>query len=283
MADTANKVVTDHSIMGVLAEAIDSGRPVVLANIIRTRRSVPRRAGSKMLIWADGTAVGTVGGGEMESRVRLEAADALTDGRGRVLDYDLLDPSTGDPGLCGGTVTIHLEPFMSRPTVLVIGCGHVGRAVIDLAHWLGFRVVAVDDRAELANDSEIPNADVVVAGSIAEALVAAPPTDQTHAVLVTRSVALDVETIPPLLAGPVRSIGVMGSKRRWRTTSSKLRDAGVSDDQLARVVAPIGVEINAETPEEIALSIMGQIIADRRANDDPRSPTGDNPRAAAGD
>jgi len=265
MPEIGRDTITDHSIMGVLADSISSGRPVVLATVIRTIRSVPRRAGSKMLVWADGTQAGTVGGGEMESRVRAEAADAIADGLSRVIDYDLLDPASGDPGVCGGTVTIHLEPFMSRPTVLVVGCGHVGRAVVDLAHWLGFRVVAVDDRAELADPSEVPNADVVVSGSITEALDAAPVDDQTHAVLVTRNVALDLETIPPLLATPVRSIGVMGSVRRWQTTSEKLRDAGVSDDELSRVTAPIGIEIDAETPEEIALSIMGQIIAERRA------------------
>ncbi len=264
MPDIGHEVVTDHTIMGVLADAIDAGRPVVLATVIRTSRSVPRRAGSKMLAWADGTQLGTIGGGEMESRVRVEAADALVDGRSRVLDYDLIDPAGGDPGLCGGTVTIHLEPFMSRPTVLVVGCGHVGRAVIDLAHWLGFRVVAVDDRAELAKPSVVPNADVVVSGSIADALSEWPADNQTHAVMVTRSVALDVETVPYLLATPVRTIGVMGSRRRWRITSAKLREAGVDDDALKRVIAPIGVEIGAETPEEIALSIMGQIIADQR-------------------
>ncbi len=261
---TNTSAITDHTIMRTLADSIEVGQPVVLATVIRTDRSVPRRAGSKMLVWADGRQIGTVGGGEMESRVVAEATDALTDGRSRVLDYDLVDPSTGDPGVCGGTVTIHMEPFMSRPTVLVVGCGHVGRAVIDLAHWLGYRVVAVDDRAELADPSAVPNADAVIMGSIAEALEAEPVNDQTHAVLVTRSVALDLETIPPLLASPVRSIGVMGSVRRWDTTSGKLRDAGTSDEDLERVTAPIGVEIHAETPEEIALSIMGQIIADRR-------------------
>lgn len=266
MAKIGKGVITDHSTMSVLADSISAGRPVVLATVIRTSRSVPRRAGSKMLMWTDGTQVGTIGGGEMESRVRAEATDALNDGRSRVIDYDLLDPATGDPGVCGGTVTIHLEPFMSRPTVVVVGCGHVGRAVVDLAHWLGFRVVALDDRSELADPSELPNADVVVVGSIDDALETAPVDDQTHAVLVTRSVALDLETIPPLLATPVRSIGVMGSIRRWETTSQKLRDAGVSDDALARVTAPIGIEIDAETPEEIALSIMGQIIAERRAS-----------------
>ncbi len=265
MPEIGRDVVTDHSIMNVLADAISAGRPVVLATVIRTSRSVPRRAGSKMLVWADGSQIGTIGGGKMESWVLNEAAETLAEGRNRVLDYDLVDPAGGDPGLCGGTVTIHLEPFMSRPTVLVFGCGHVGRAVIDLAHWLGFRVVAVDDRAELADPAEIPNADVVVSGSIEDALSAAPADDQTHAVLVTRSVALDVETIPPLLDTPVRSIGVMGSKRRWIITSKKLQDGGIAESDLHRVDAPIGVEINAETPEEIALSIMGQIITERRA------------------
>lgn len=251
-----------------LLGSIDDGEAVVLATVVETRRSVPRRAGAKMLVFADGSQVGTVGGGEMEARVIAAAVDALSDGRTRLLDYQLVEPATGDPGVCGGEVQIYLEPHMPAPTIFVVGCGHVGRAVADLAHWLGYRVVATDDREELATGEQMPNADAVVCGPIADALATEPVTADTHVVVVTRNVGLDLENLPHLLATPARSIGVMGSERRWDTTRKGLIEAGVEPQALERVQAPIGIELHAETPEEIAVSILAEIVQLRRAPTD---------------
>src|SRR5262245_38482958 len=101
-----------------------------------------------MLVFSGSRTVGTIGGGEMESRVIAEAMRALGDGRSRLVQYDLVNPAGGDPGVCGGTVQLYLEPYMPTPTIYVIGCGHVGAKVVELAHWLGFRVVVYDDRPE---------------------------------------------------------------------------------------------------------------------------------------
>lgn len=246
-----------------LVTAIDQRRAAVLATVVDTRRSVPRHAGSKMLVYADGQTSGTVGGGEMEARVVAAALDALTDGRPRRLDYSLLDPGSGDPGVCGGEVELYLEPYMPQTTIFVIGVGHVGRAVVELATWLGHRVVAWDDRQGVVDEAE-PAADVVLSGSIVDALAAEPPDASTRVVMVTRNVALDVELLPPLLASPAPYIGLMGSERRWQTTRSKLLDAGIAEADLARVTAPIGIEIKAETPAEIAVSIMAEVIGHER-------------------
>ena len=134
------------SLLRQLAETVDTGTAVASATVVDTSRSVPRRAGAKMLVYRDGSIAGTVGGGEMEARVVAEAVAALGDGRCRLLSYRLVDPGRGDPGVCGGDVQIFVEPHMPKPTVIVMGYGHVGRAVAELAHWLGFRVVANDDR-----------------------------------------------------------------------------------------------------------------------------------------
>jgi len=241
-----------------------SGDPIAMATVVATSRSVPRHASTRMLVRQDGSQIGTIGGGEMEARVVAAAAQVLATGASQLLDFDLVDPSSGDPGVCGGSVTIYLEAFMPEATIFIVGCGHVGKAVVDLAHWLGFRVVATDDREELAEASALPNADVVTGGPIAGALEAAPITANTDVVVVTRNVQVDLEILPVLLAAKPRSIGVMGSQRRWATTRDKLVEAGVPDDQLDTVNAPIGIEMNAETPAEIALSIMGQIVRDRR-------------------
>lgn len=213
-----------------------------------------------MLVYGDGTTSGTIGGGQVEALIRADALVALDDGATRLKQYTLEDPERGDPGICGGTMTISLEPYMPPHTVFVIGCGHVGRAVVDLAHWLGYRTVATDDRAELVTDESMPNAEVRLAGTVEEALAAEPVHENTSIVVVTRSHDMDVEIVPLLLETPARYIGVMGSTRRWTATRERLLESGVSADEIDRVHVPIGINIGAETVEEIAVSIMSEVI-----------------------
>jgi len=257
-------MTTDRLLLAELLTATADGQPVAMATVIATDRSVPRHAGSKMLVYADGRQSGTVGGGEMEARVVAEAAGALADGRTRVLEFALVDPAAGDPGVCGGTMTVYVEPHMPDPMILVVGCGHVGRAVIDLAHWLGYRVVAVDDRDELARAEEIPGADLVIGGDLEDAISKAGVNSSSHVVLVTRNTDVDVAILPLLLETSAASIGVMGSARRWEATRAALLDAGIAAAAIESVHAPIGIELHAETPEEIALSVLSEIVRLRR-------------------
>lgn len=245
-----------------LAAAVERGEPVVLATVVRTSRSVPRRPGSKMLVYLDGRTSGTVGGGEMEHRVTVEAAEALADGHPRMLAYSLVDPTQGDPGVCGGDAEIYLEPYMPAPTLFIVGAGHVGRAVSDLGQWLGFSTVVWDDRADLVEADE--HAGLALTGPIADALEANPLPAGASIVMVTRNVKLDLDLLPVLLATPADYIGLMGSARRWATTRDGLLAAGTAPEDLERIHAPIGIEINAETPEEIAVSILAEVIGHRR-------------------
>ena len=211
-----------------------------------------------------------------------EARAAFGSRRPQLLDYALLDPARGDPGVCGGEVHIYLEPYMPAHTILVIGGGHVGRAVVDLADWLGYRTVVIDDRPERMTEAEMPNAGQRLVGSIAGVLADLAVTEDTSVVVVTRSVDKDVEAIPLLLDTPARYIGVMGSERRWREVHSKLAEAGSIQTRLERVHAPIGIDINAETLEEIAVSILSEIIRPARrllrGTDAVRRPSGGHPR-----
>lgn len=250
-----------REILAELADAVDGSQPVVLATIVETARSVPRHAGTKMVVRADGSTIGTIGGGEIESLVRDESLTALKNRRPLLLRYTLEDPETGDPGICGGTMTVYLEPYMTPRTVYVIGAGHVGRSVVDLADWLGYRTVVIDDRADLVTEETMPNADFRFTGSVLDALGEHPVDDSTAVVVVTRSHELDAEIVPILLDTPAPYIGVMGSTRRWETTRGALIDQGVAAQKLERVHVPIGLEIHAETVEEIAVSIMSEIIA----------------------
>jgi xanthine dehydrogenase accessory factor len=253
--------VGPHRILAVLAEALNGGPAVALATIVSTEGSVPRHTGTKMVVEADGSTIGTVGGGKVEVAIRDDAVAALERNEPELRHYALQDPGQGDPGICGGTMSVYLEPYMTPHTIFVIGCGHVGKAVVDLADWLGYRTIAVDDREELMTAEAMPHADVRFQGSVADALVAHPISENTSVVVVTRSHALDAEITPLLLETTARYIGVMGSKRRWASTLELVRDGGVSTQALERIHNPIGVDIGAETVEEIAVSIMSEVIS----------------------
>lgn len=256
--------MTDDSLFALVADLQRKGEPAALATVIRARGSVPRHAGSKMLVYPDGKIVGTVGGGEMESRVIQESLAALRDGGTRILRYELNDPQGGDPGVCGGEVEVFVEPIARKPTVIVVGAGHVGQAVAHLAHWLGFRVVVSDDRAEFANPTTVPEADEIVVCPLAELGTRTRIDDQTYVLLTTRGVPVDIVGLPALLDAPAAYLGVIGSRRRWEITAQQMREKGIPEEKIARVSSPMGLELNAETPEEIAVSMMAEVILRRR-------------------
>lgn len=252
-----------------LNRVISAGQPVALCTVVQTKGAVPRHAGTKMLVFPDGHIEGTVGGGKVEDLVRDEARVAIKDGKTRLLDYSLIDLERGDPGVCGGKVTVYVEPYLQPPTVVVVGAGHVGRAVVHLASWLGYRVVVSDDRVDLCTPEASPGADLylpVPLEQLPEALEIGP---QTYLVLVTRGVEVDMVGLPALLATDAPYIGLIGSQKRWAHCQIKLKEAGVQEDQIARITSPIGLDIHAEAPDEIAVSIMAEIIALRNHNKKP--------------
>ncbi|NPA26417.1 MAG: XdhC family protein [Chloroflexi bacterium] len=266
-----------RAFLQALQKAVETGEPVALCMVIEAQGSVPRRAGSKMLVFADGRIVGTVGGGETERRVIQAAREALEDGQPRVETYRLVDPARGDPGVCGGQMRVYIEPILPPPQILIVGAGHVGKAVAELAHWLGFRVLVTDDRPDACSAEAFPEAEACVLADPKEIPQRISITPQTFVVLVTRGSPVDVEALPGLLQSPARYIGVIGSRRRWLTTAKALREQGVPEEALARVRTPIGLDIGAETPKEIALSILAEIVAElhgRRSKKPagPRSP-----------
>jgi xanthine dehydrogenase accessory factor len=248
-----------------LAELERTGERAALCTIIREHGSVPRHVGSKMLVKADGSLQGTIGGGEMEQRVRGEALEALHEGKPRLVAYTLSNPAEGDPGVCGGEVEVYIEPLTPLATLLVIGGGHVGRALVHLGKWLGFQVALSDDRAEFCTPQAAPGADEYLPGPIAELPTKFNFTTNTYIVLPTRGVPFDVAGLPHLLAQPHAYLGVIGSRRRWLTAVKQLEAQGVSRERLTQVYAPMGLELNAETPEEIAVSVLAEIIMLRRA------------------
>jgi xanthine dehydrogenase accessory factor len=259
------------SIYQCLAKLEEHNQAGALCTVVATHGSTPRHTTSKMLVYPDGHIVGTVGGGEVENRVISEALLALQDGKPRLLQYNMSDPARGDPGVCGGQVEVFVEPIQPKPILVVIGTGHVGKAVAHLAHWLGFRVVANDDRPEFCNAEAVPDADEYLPCPMAELPQRLTINPWTYLVLTTRGVDVDVAGLPALLDTPAAYLGVIGSRRRWVTAQKQLLEAGVGEEKLARVHSPIGLEIHAETPEEIAVSIMAEIILLRDRRDPAHS------------
>ena len=251
-----------QTLLQLAANFVDRGQPCALVTVIRTSGSVPRREGSKMLVGLNAELLaGTVGGGELESRALQAGASAIASGKASTLSVNLINPASGDAGVCGGTVELFIEPLMSAPTLLIIGAGHVGKALVHLAKWCGLRVVLMDDRTELCTAEAAPGADMYLPGPLRDKLGEVQLTQNTCVALMTRGYPIDVNVLPLLLASPAKYIGVIGSQRRWATAKAALLAQGTSEADLARVHAPIGLEIGAETPEEIAVSVMAEIIA----------------------
>ena len=168
------------------------------------------------------------------------------------------------PEYAEAELEVYVEPILPKPVVVVVGCGHVGKAVAHLAKWLDFRVLVSDDRPEFCTPQAIPEADQylpVLLQDLPEVIKIKP---WMHFVLTTRGVDIDVPGLLVLLEKQVAYIGVIGSQRRWETTRKKLAEAGVPDEKLDRVRSPIGLDLGGETPEEIALSIMAEIILIRQ-------------------
>ncbi|HEX9385454.1 MAG TPA: XdhC/CoxI family protein [Anaerolineales bacterium] len=248
------------NIYQALSEIEKNNQSAALCTVVKSEGSTPRHVGSKMLVYPNGKFIGTVGGGELESRVIKAALASLNNGSAQNLSYTMADPSRGDPGVCGGTVEVFVEPILPPAMIVVIGAGHVGKAVVHLAKWLGFRVAVSDDRAEFCNPESLPGADAyypVEMGKLTEHLKV---NKQTYIVITSRGSAVDAAGLPNLLESDSAYIGVIGSRRRWLTTVKALKEKGVSEEKIAQVHSPMGLELNAETPEEIAVSIMGEIL-----------------------
>src|SRR6266508_4088178 len=248
------------NIYQALSEIEKNNQLAALCTVVKSEGSTPRHGGSKMLVYPNGKFIGTVGGGELESRVIKAALASLNNGSAQNLSYTMADPSRGDPGVCGGTVEVFVEPILPPAMIVVIGGGHVGKAVVHLAKWLGFRVAVSDDRAEFCNPESVPGADAyypVQMGKLPEQLKI---NKQTYIVITSRGANVDVQGLPGLLESNSAYIGVIGSRRRWLTTVKALKEKGVSEEKIAQVHSPMGLELNAETPEEIAVSIMAEIL-----------------------
>jgi len=257
-----------NAIYEAIAEAMRRRETVAVATIVQTRGSTPRQVGTKMLIRPDGTSMGTVGGGALEAAIIEAAQEALSEGKPRLVHYGLrADQHEQDLGVCGGDLDVFVDVVAPQLTLLLIGAGHVAVPLAELAHMLGFRTVVFDDRADYANRDRFPQAEEVLVEDFETGLKALDITPSTWVVIATRSHESDATALRAVIESPAAYIGLLGSRRKVSLTFKALQEQGVGEEQLARVYAPVGLDLGAETPEEIALSIMAEIIMLRQGGE----------------
>jgi len=253
--------MNDLEIYDEMARLTRQGEPFCLATVISHGGSSPRKAGAKMLIRADGSTIGTVGGGRVETDTLATARKVLGSGEPQTLQF-VLNEENGFA--CGGRMSVFVESSGQRPQLVMFGAGHVGRAVTHLAHGCGFRVVVVDDRPENATPEHLPRADRILCTSIGEAFRELTINKESFAVIATPGYVSDFDAVRGCLGTEAGFIGLLGSRRKREALLTTLEQEGFDVAQRGRVVTPVGVDIGAETPEEIAVSILGQLIAVRK-------------------
>jgi xanthine dehydrogenase accessory factor len=233
------------SVLDALQGAIGSGSPVVLATVIEVKGAAPARTGFKLLAHTDGTYTGNVGGGALEQQVHCDAAALLARGAPRLAHYRLTETGPDALGmLCGGEVTVFLEPYRPQPVLIIVGGGHIGRPLAELGKIVGYEVQTVDVRPERADRVQFDPATV---------------TGNSFIVLITEDHVTDEATLRRGLETPAPYIGMIGSLRKVGIVLHHLRADGYTDEALARVRAPIGLDLGGREPGEIALSILAEI------------------------
>ncbi len=233
-------------VIRMLHEAIESNEPVALATVVEVKGASPAQVGFKMLVRPDASVVGNVGGGALEQRIRGEALEALREGRSGLLHYALREEGSDSVGmLCGGDVTVFVDVYQAAPSLLIVGGGHIGQPLADLAQVVGFDVQVVDVRPERANVAQLDPATV---------------TASTYVVLITENHVTDEQALRQVLDTPAAYVGMIGSQRKVGIIFEHLRADGIGEEQLSRVHAPIGLNLGGRSPAEIALSILAEIV-----------------------
>ena len=252
----------NHEVFAALGEALKNGEDVALVTIVSANGSTPQRVGAKMLVFADGRVVGTIGGGCYENEALWKAREALKTRKASTEHYELADDFAAESGLiCGGQMDVFIEPVEPAPDVYIFGAGHVGACLARMAHDTGFRVHIVDDREKFADAERFPTGVEVVVHDIPEWLGAHPLPPTAYGVIVTRGHKYDLDALRALVRSNLRYVGLIGSKAKVKRIFDALREEGATPDTLSRVHAPIGLDIGAITPQEIAVSILAELIA----------------------
>jgi xanthine dehydrogenase accessory factor len=249
-----------EEVLRSLLEAREERRPCVLVTVAATAGSVPRQAGAKMLVFGDGGTAGTIGGGKFEALVIEECARALRDRSPQLKTYPLHELAEDSFGaICGGEVTVLIEPQQSGEAIFLVGAGHCSRAIAGLARSCGLYVTVVDDRPGLLND--FPAHQRITDRSPAKFIMDRMWRADEALIIASRNYEIDREALRATLArNGAGYVGMIGSRRKVRRVFDELIADGVTADRLAHVFAPMGLDVGADAPEEIAISVLAEVL-----------------------
>lgn len=244
------------------------GRKCVLATIIDVRGSIPSHLNAKMLIRDDGSFAGTVGGGCVEAEVWEAAREAMESERPRKLSFRLGHDVSYETGLiCGGQLDIYVEPIFPQPALLLFGGGHISKSICRIASLAGFATTVIDDRESFATAERFPDAEATLSGEYEELCAGLEPGANTYIVIVTRGHRDDMRILRWAAGAGARYVAMVGSKRKVISTVKELEKEGLSRGLFEDLHAPMGLDIGAVTPEEIAVSVVAEMVAARRMPD----------------
>lgn len=252
-----------EEVFRAVVKALDEGERAALVTIVSTSGSTPQRVGAKMLVYADGRTAGTIGGGCYENDAAGKAREAIRQRRPQLARYSLNDELAAESGLiCGGQMEVYIEPIEPVSDLYLLGAGHVSAEVSRIAQMTGFRVHVVDDREKFANADRFPGADVVV-DDIPTWLEGTSLPAGAYVVVVTRGHRQDYEAMRDLIGRGWTYLGLIGSRAKVVRVFDALKGEGADAERLSAVHAPIGLDIGAVSPAEIAVSIVAELIAVR--------------------
>ncbi len=241
------------------------GRRGAVATIVNVRGSIPSFKTAKMLVRDDGSIVGTIGGGCVEAEIWQTAREVMESEKPRNLTFNLNQDPKYDTGLvCGGALDIFVEPILPPSSLYIFGAGHVSINLYKIARSTGFEVTVIDDRETYANRERFPEAKEIIAEDFARAMARIDLNESAYVVIVTRGHRDDMRLLRWAVQTPARYIGMIGSKRKIITIFEELTKQGLAPKLFERVHAPVGLDIGAITPEEIAVAITAELIAARR-------------------
>lgn len=247
-----------------IQDALKGSERIVIATVIKATGAAPCEIGSKLLVHSNGSIVGSFVGPQTDSKVAQEALRALTEGRSYVT-HIYLDANQGEAvGSCGATLEVFFEVLRPEPRVIIAGAGYVAQALVKLVAQLGFHIDVIDDRRELADPSVFASQVQLHFGDIPQTLHALAPDEASWIVIVTRGHQLDKDTLRAALETRASYVGMIGSPSKVAHIFKDLLKAGIERERLEQVHAPIGLDLGAETPDEIALSIAAEIVMLRR-------------------
>jgi xanthine dehydrogenase accessory factor len=248
----------------------EEGRRGALATIINVRGSIPSFETAKMLVRDDGSIAGTIGGGCVEAEVWQAAKEVMNTEKAQTLTFNLNQEPKYDTGLvCGGTLEVFIEPVMPSAQLYIFGAGHVSQSLYKVSRIAGFDVTVIDDRETYANRERFPEAKDIYADDYDRVLTQLAPRDSAFMVIVTRGHADDMRILRWAVNTECRYIGMIGSERKFIKICKEFEQEGIAPEKLERVFSPVGLDIGAITPEEIAVAVTAEMIAIRRNSSTP--------------